>query len=37
MAVAAQHLTDCAASDPNYHKYEHLLSPGWFPGRKIVR
>lgn len=25
-----------AASDPNYHKYEHLLSPGWIPGRKIV-
>ncbi|KAE8450609.1 hypothetical protein EG329_005953 [Mollisiaceae sp. DMI_Dod_QoI] len=22
-------------SDPNYHKYEHLLSPGWVPGRKI--
>ena len=25
-----------AASDPNYHKYEDLLSPGWIPGRKIV-
>lgn len=23
------------ASDPNYHKYEHLLSPGWIPGHKI--
>ncbi|TAQ91553.1 hypothetical protein B7494_g23 [Chlorociboria aeruginascens] len=22
-------------SDPNYKKYEHLLSPGWVPGRKI--
>ncbi|RKF81415.1 Glycerol uptake protein 1 [Golovinomyces cichoracearum] len=22
-------------SDPNYHKFEHLLSPGWVPGRKI--
>lgn len=22
-------------SDPNYHKYQHLLSPGWVPGRKI--
>lgn len=22
-------------SDPNYHKYEDLLSPGWIPGRKI--
>ena len=25
-----------AASDKNYHKFEHLLSPGWVPGRKIV-
>ena len=25
-----------AASDKNYHKYEHLLSEGWVPGRKIV-
>jgi hypothetical protein len=24
------------ASDKNYPKYEHLLSPGWIPGRKIV-
>ena len=23
-------------SDPNYHKYEHLLSDGWVPGHKIV-
>ncbi|KAK4454828.1 glycerol uptake protein 1 [Podospora aff. communis PSN243] len=22
-------------SDPRYHKYEHLLSDGWIPGRKI--
>ncbi|THV49729.1 hypothetical protein BGAL_0181g00020 [Botrytis galanthina] len=22
-------------SDPNYHKYQHLLSDGWIPGRKI--
>ncbi|RDW75975.1 hypothetical protein BP5796_06796 [Coleophoma crateriformis] len=22
-------------SDPNYHKYAHLLSDGWVPGRKI--
>ncbi|RAL67864.1 hypothetical protein DID88_008590 [Monilinia fructigena] len=22
-------------SDPNYHKYQHLLSDGWVPGRKI--
>ncbi|KAK0630078.1 glycerol uptake protein [Bombardia bombarda] len=22
-------------SDPRYHKFEHLLSPGWFLGRKI--
>lgn len=26
----------CPASDPNYHKYEYLLSDGWVPGRKIV-
>ncbi|KAL8949346.1 MAG: hypothetical protein Q9222_004532 [Ikaeria aurantiellina] len=24
-----------AASHPNYPKYEHLLSPGWIPGRKV--
>ena len=29
-------LTSSAASDKNYHKFEHLLSPGWVPGRKIV-
>ncbi|KAM3088506.1 glycerol transporter, variant 2 [Clarireedia jacksonii] len=22
-------------SDPNYHKYQHYLSDGWIPGRKI--
>ncbi|KAH9989366.1 MBOAT-domain-containing protein [Xylariaceae sp. FL0662B] len=22
-------------TDPNYAKYEHLLAPGWIPGRKI--
>lgn len=26
---------DCAASHPNYAKYEHLLSPGSIPGRKV--
>lgn len=31
-----QYLTSPAASDKNYHKFEHLLSPGWVPGRKIV-
>jgi hypothetical protein len=31
------YLTCSAASDKNYHKFEHLLSPGWVPGRKIVR
>ena len=25
----------CIASHPNYSKYEHLLSPGWIPGRKV--
>jgi hypothetical protein len=38
--VIIRHLVPCLtlyiASDPNYHKYEHLLSPGWVPGRKIV-
>lgn len=29
-------LTVLLASDPNYKKYEDLLSPGWVPGRKIV-
>jgi len=24
-------------SDPRYVKYEHLLTDGWIPGRKIVR
>ena len=24
------------ASDPQYHKFEPLLSPGWIPGRKVV-
>lgn len=24
------------ASDPRYHKFEHRLSEGWLPGRKIV-
>lgn len=24
------------ASDPHYKNYEHLLSPGWVPGRRIV-
>jgi protein-cysteine N-palmitoyltransferase HHAT len=33
----ASDLTVFLASDPNYKKYEHLLSPGWVPGRKIVR
>lgn len=27
---------DKIASDPNYKKYEHLLSEGWIPGHKIV-
>lgn len=32
------HMLTCnTASDPNYHKYQHLLSDGWVPGRKIVR
>ena len=34
---STQRLTLPLASDPNYHKYEDLLSPGWVPGRKIVR
>lgn len=25
----------CSASHPNYSKFEHLLSPGWIPGRKV--
>lgn len=32
----ASDLTVFLASDRNYKKYEHLLSPGWVPGRKIV-
>ncbi len=24
-------------TDPRYPKYEHLLTQGWIPGRKIVR
>ncbi|KAL2755072.1 hypothetical protein ACRALDRAFT_2106824 [Sodiomyces alcalophilus JCM 7366] len=27
--------TVSSPSDPRYHKYEHLLSDGWIPGRKI--
>lgn len=30
-------LTPLVASDPRYQKYEEHLSPGWIPGRKIVR
>lgn len=30
------YINHLAASDKNYHKYQHLLSPGWIPGRKIV-
>jgi hypothetical protein len=25
------------ASHPNYPQFEHLLSSGWIPGRKVVR
>lgn len=28
-------LTDGTASHSNYSKFEHLLSPGWIPGRKV--
>lgn len=35
--LCASDLTVLLASGPNYEKYEHLLSPGWVPGRKIVR
>ena len=35
--ISTDSMTDfCTASDKNYAKYEHLLSPGWVPGRKIV-
>jgi hypothetical protein len=29
-------LINCLESHPSYSTYEHLLSPGWIPGRKVV-